>query len=75
MACLCGHSRHAKRCLIYTAGNGWCSCESYEVALAEVPWLTIPGRSAYRKMYAETQAFRDKAVKDAAAKKRKVGSW
>lgn len=75
MACLCGHERHERRCRIYTAGEGYCSCESYEAAGSDVPWLKVPGRAAYRKMYEETQAFRDKAVATAAAKKRVVGKW
>jgi hypothetical protein len=75
MSCAtCGHDRHDEKCAIYTAGKGWCSCKEYESG-GEVHWLKIPGRATYRKMYAETQAFRDRAVKDAAAKARKVGNW
>ena len=76
MACgPCGHDKHDTKCLIYTAGKGWCTCQQYTPASDPTAWIKIPGRASYRKLYADTQAFRDEAVRNAAAKARKVGKW
>jgi hypothetical protein len=75
MSCTCGHGKHQETCNVYTAGGGWCTCTSYAASGDPAAWLKIPGRATYRKLYADTQAWRDRVVADAAAKKRKVGKW
>ena len=74
MACAdCGHdTRHVKGCGTYVPLVGWCGCLEYAPGrLVAAPAVILAGRATARKLFTDTQAFRDKAVADAAAKKRK----
>ena len=80
MACgQCGHdANHAGgRCRTYTYPEGWCNCTEYvpNTEPQAAPYAVDHGRTMAQKLFIDTRNYRDKAVKDAEAKKRKVGKW
>ena len=57
---------------IYVAGQGWVRCKGYELPDLVTPAVSSNGGATRKKLYLDTKAFRDRSVKDAAAKARKV---
>lgn len=74
MACRdCGRNRTDHDRAIYTAALGWRQCDGYiEGGYVDAPYVLLKGVAAGRKLYTDTKAFRDKSVRDAEAKKRRV---
>lgn len=75
MACgNCGHENKHQlgRCATYTMAEGWCRCEVWAPGENAAPSLRFAGRAQVRKLISDTQAFRDKSIRDAAAKARKI---
>jgi hypothetical protein len=59
-------------CGTYEPLIGWCRCVEYVHGDAiAAPAVHMRGRATARQLFTDTQSFRDKAVKDAAAKARR----
>lgn len=80
MSCAsCSHdANHAgNKCRTYTYPEGWCFCTEYvpNTEPQAAPYAMDHGKATAKKFERDTRNFRDRAVHDSEAKKRKVGKW
>ena len=70
----CGESavNHRAGRKVYRVGLGWSECELFIADSNVSPSIHLRGRATARKLYEDTKAFRERVVKEARLKGRKV---